>query len=156
MDIPKINLDFREKTLGLVFGVLSENLQEPVASPDVQELQASTAASLKSSGLFSARPLPGHVEAPRVGYWKTLALSAKLGQVGFVVSRGTGVTPKTGESTLLTSFTLQSLSAAFSMYNNGAMDLEFSLKEIFLEDLRVNTKNQYRRVCSFFFRILIW
>lgn len=144
-------MDFREKTLGLVFGVLSENLQEPVASPDVQELQASTAALLKSSGLFSARPMSDPVAAPpQVGYWKTLALSAKLGQVGFVMSRGTGVTPKTGESTLLTSFTLQSLSTDFSMYDNGAMDLGFSLKEIFLEDLRVNTKNQYRRVCRFF------
>lgn len=36
--ISNISLDFKEKMLGLVFGVLSENMTEPMGSPDTVEL----------------------------------------------------------------------------------------------------------------------
>lgn len=38
--ISNISLDFKEEMLGLVFGFLSENMTEPVGSPDVVELDS--------------------------------------------------------------------------------------------------------------------
>lgn len=135
----------------LIIGILSENLQEPVAAPDISELHASrTGTAALFEPHVTSPPAKSLTTAKHDEHWKTLVLSAKVGEVGLIASRGQGRT-KSGESTVLTKFTLQKLVADFTMFCDEAMDLSFSMKELLLEDLRENTKNPYKKVRQIIF-----
>jgi hypothetical protein len=79
--------------------------------------------------------------------WDYFVLSATLGQVSLQVSRGTGVTPS-GRSTALAKFFMNRLSTKLHMPTDGSLHLQFSMKELVLDDIRVYTQNQYKRVSS--------
>lgn len=141
--IPKFYFDFREKIVDLIFGILSQNFQEPVASLDVSELKQST-IELEKSGIFQPAPTI-ETKAITGPARKTLVLSANLGQVGLSVSRGEGVDAN-GRDTPIANFSLNGMNANLSMLSDGSLDLLFSMKAIVMEDTRATSQNQFKRV----------
>jgi hypothetical protein len=121
-------------------------LQEPVASPDISELKDSS-ERVGSSELFKPEaPVSIEAEGTAAGpVRKTLVLSARLGQVGLSVSRGTG-TDVSGGSTTMANFSMNMMSANLSMLSDGSLDLKFSMKELVMEDTRSNSTNLYKKV----------
>lgn len=77
-------------------------------------------------------------------------MSATLGQVSLHISKGIGTTPE-GQSTALAKFYMNRLVAKLNMPIDDSVHLDFSMKELVLDDVRVYTQNKYTRV-----RLIFW
>lgn len=75
-----------------------------------------------------------------------MVVSAKLGEVGIQIAKGTGT--KLEKSTSLVAFKMSALSAGVVSWVDGANDIQLSLQEIILENTTVPKENVSRAILA--------